>query len=78
MGAKRPAAMEYHLQSNVWGAISRAVRTPSRVDRDIAEPNSPPTILIGGSNFVSETLMPMNWVSRSIESKGVRVSFNFL
>ena len=51
--------LQWNITSNqmVWGAISRAVRTPSRVDRDIAEPNSPPTILIGGSNFVSETLI---------------------
>ena len=51
--------LQWNITSNqmVWGAISRAVRTPSRVDRDLAEPNSPPTILAGGSNFVSETLI---------------------
>jgi iron complex outermembrane receptor protein len=41
----------------VWSAVSRAVRTPSRVDRDIAEPNPPPAILVGGSNFESETVI---------------------
>ena len=45
-----------------WAAVSRAVRTPSRVDRDEHEPTSlapplPQNILIGGSNFVSETVI---------------------
>ncbi|MBK5186609.1 MAG: TonB-dependent receptor plug domain-containing protein, partial [Gemmatimonadaceae bacterium] len=41
----------------VWGAVSRAVRTPSRVERDIAEPSQPPMILAGNSNFESEILV---------------------
>jgi len=41
----------------VWASVSRAVRTPSRVDHDIAEPSTPPYILIGGNNFDSETLI---------------------
>lgn len=41
----------------VWAAISRAVRTPTRLDRDLAEP-APPTVLIsGGSEFAAETLL---------------------
>jgi iron complex outermembrane receptor protein len=40
-----------------WAAVSRAVRTPSRVDRDIREPGSPPIVLAGGSNFDSETVI---------------------
>lgn len=42
----------------IWGAISRAVRTPSRYDRDLSEP-SPAfgTFLTGNSNFKSETLI---------------------
>jgi iron complex outermembrane recepter protein len=35
----------------VWGAVSRAVRMPSRVDRD----EQIPVLLSGSSNFVSET-----------------------
>ena len=41
----------------LWGGISRAVRAPSRIDRDIyapAPPSSP--FLAGGSNFTSEVL----------------------
>jgi iron complex outermembrane receptor protein len=41
----------------VWGAVSRAVRTPSRVDRDLMQPSQFPTILAGGSDFESETLI---------------------
>ncbi len=38
--------------SLVWAAVSRAVRTPSRFDRDLINPG----ILDGGPDFVSETL----------------------
>lgn len=41
----------------LWTSISRAVRTPSRIDRDISEPSNPPTILEGGEDFASETLI---------------------
>jgi iron complex outermembrane recepter protein len=39
----------------LWSAISRAVRTPSRIDRNFAEP-APPTLVIleGSSDFKSE------------------------
>lgn len=40
----------------VWGAVSRAVRTPSRVDRDIAIPATPPFQALGGQSFGSEKL----------------------
>ena len=41
----------------LWAAVSRAVRTPSRVDRDTREPDSPTPILAGGAGFESETLI---------------------
>lgn len=41
----------------VWGAVSRAVRTPSRVDRDLRQPAQSPVILAGSSEFESETLI---------------------
>jgi iron complex outermembrane recepter protein len=43
----------------LWSAISRAVRTPSRIDHDLAEP-APSTglvVLQGGSSFKSETVL---------------------
>jgi iron complex outermembrane receptor protein len=41
----------------LWAAVSRAVRTPSRIDRDIRQPAGPITILAGGSDFDSETVI---------------------
>ena len=39
----------------VWGAVSRAVRAPSRFDRDVYfPPAGPPFLLAGGPNFQSE------------------------
>ncbi len=42
-----------------WAAVSRAVRTPSRIDRTLSEPapNYPPVILRGSSDFSSESLV---------------------
>jgi iron complex outermembrane recepter protein len=39
----------------LWSAISRAARTPSRIDRDLAEP-APPRVLVltGGKDYGSE------------------------
>jgi iron complex outermembrane recepter protein len=45
----------------LWVAVSRAVRTPSRIDRDLQEPTRlapplPATILNGSPDFTSETV----------------------
>lgn len=46
----------------LWAAVSRAVRTPSRIDRDLIEPTGlpapfPNSILSGGPDFDSETVI---------------------
>jgi iron complex outermembrane receptor protein len=46
----------------LWAAVSRAVRTPSRIDRDLSEPTGlpkpfPQSILNGSPNFISETVI---------------------
>ena len=42
----------------VWSAVSRAVRTPSRIDSDFFVPGIPPfTLLQGGPGFDSEKLL---------------------
>ena len=41
-------------QHLVWGALSRAVRAPSRLDRELFIPGNPPFLLAGGPNFKSE------------------------
>jgi iron complex outermembrane receptor protein len=38
----------------VWGALSRAVRAPSRLDRELFVPGQPPFLLAGGPDFRSE------------------------
>ena len=38
----------------LWTAASRAVRAPARLDRDIRLPPSPPYLISGGPDFVSE------------------------
>jgi iron complex outermembrane receptor protein len=38
----------------VWSALSRAVRSPSRFDREIVAPPTPPFVIAGGPNFDSE------------------------
>src|SRR5204862_8239147 len=38
----------------VWAAVSRTVRTPSRVDREFFSPGAPPFVFAGGPNFDSE------------------------
>jgi len=41
----------------LWAAVSRAVRTPSRIDRDLYSPAVPPYRVAGGPNVVSEKLL---------------------
>ena len=41
-----------------WAAVSRAVRTPSRIDRDLSQPAPPNFVLLtGGENFASENVL---------------------
>jgi iron complex outermembrane recepter protein len=50
------ARLAWELAPNhlVWGAVSRTVRTPARVDRDFYTPGTPPFALAGGPGFQSE------------------------
>ena len=38
----------------LWGSWSRAVRAPSRVDREFVQPAQPPYVVAGGPDFESE------------------------
>lgn len=38
----------------LWAAVSRALRTPSRIDRELFAPGQPPYFLAGGPDFHSE------------------------
>ncbi len=50
------ARLAWNFDANhlVWGALSRAVRAPSRIDRDLFSPGQPPFVLAGGPQFRSE------------------------
>ena len=39
----------------VWSSLSRAVRAPSRIDKEFFLPAQPPFLIAGGPDFVSET-----------------------
>lgn len=41
----------------IWGAVSRAVRSPSRIDVDYRIPTTPPYAIAGGPKFHSETVI---------------------
>jgi iron complex outermembrane receptor protein len=54
------ARLSWILSSSqaVWAAVSRAVRTPSRIDHDLSEGAPPyPVFLKGGSDFTSESVI---------------------
>ena len=44
-------------RQTIWGAISHAVRTPSRIDLDLFSPAAPPYRIAGSKNVVSEKLV---------------------
>ena len=44
-------------QQTVWAAVSRAVRSPSRIDRELFVPGAPPFLLAGGPGFESENVI---------------------
>jgi iron complex outermembrane recepter protein len=61
-------------EKSLWSAVSRAVRTPSRIDRDAFQPRPPPAVLVGNSRFDSETVIAYEVGYRS--SMGERGSFS--
>ncbi|MEO7599999.1 MAG: TonB-dependent receptor, partial [Opitutus sp.] len=50
-------AWTFARNQTVWGAVSRAIRTPSRIDRDLYSPAKPPYRVAGSSNVVAEKLI---------------------
>jgi iron complex outermembrane receptor protein len=44
-------------KQTIWGAVSRAVRSPSRIDSDYHIPKTPPFAIAGGPGFDSEKLL---------------------
>jgi iron complex outermembrane recepter protein len=58
----------------VWGALSRAVRAPSRVDRDFYFPGQAPFQLVGNETFESEVLKAAELGYRSQVSRDLSLS----
>jgi iron complex outermembrane receptor protein len=49
---------ELPAKQMIWAAVSRAVRTPSRIDTDLSEAAPPHLVLLkGGPNFKAETVV---------------------
>jgi iron complex outermembrane receptor protein len=51
------AAWRVRPRQTVWAAVSRAVRAPSRIDREFHVPGQEPFVINGGPNVQSETAM---------------------
>ena len=47
-------AWDFSRDGMAWTAVSRAVRSPSRIEEDIFEPSKPPFVLVGNPDFQSE------------------------
>ncbi len=60
--------------SLVWGALSRAVRAPSRLDRELFFPGQPPFALIGSDAFESEVARVAELGYRMQLSQGISFS----
>jgi iron complex outermembrane recepter protein len=61
----------------LWSAVSRAVRTPSRLDRDLYQPTRAPFVIAGGPNFSSEILWAYEagWRGRFTERTSGAVTY---
>ncbi|MEO7598804.1 MAG: TonB-dependent receptor [Opitutus sp.] len=50
-------SMKMDHENLLWAAVSRAVRTPSRIDHDLRQPYPSGFVLQGGENFESENVI---------------------
>ena len=60
----------------LWTAVSRAVRTPSRIDSDLFFPGTPPYTLVGSPDFQSEKLTAYEIGYRSQPTKNLSFSIS--
>ena len=74
------ARVQWNFATNqmLWAAVSRAVRTPSRIDRDLSEPAPPvPIILLeGSSDFTSEAVIARELGYRAEVSSRITTSLS--
>ena len=62
------AAWDVGDSGMLWGAVSRAVRAPARLDRDFFFPANPPFLIRGGAEFRSEiaNVIELGWRGQSL------------
>ena len=70
---------DFAAKQMLWAAVSRAVRTPSRIDRDLVEPTLlppplPDSILSGGPDFDSESVIAYELGYRAQLSSNISTS----
>jgi iron complex outermembrane receptor protein len=58
-------------QEFIWGSVTRAVRTPSRLDKNLYAPGAPPYLLAGGPDFLAEKLIAIEAGYRNKSSQNV-------
>lgn len=64
-------------RNTLWSAVSRAARTPSRIDREFYAPADPPfTLLQGGADFQSEHVLAYELGLRSQPAPNVTTSLS--
>jgi iron complex outermembrane receptor protein len=63
-------------ESLAWAAVSRAVRSPSRLDVDLYSPQQPPFFLVGNPDFESEVVKVYEAGWRSQPSPDLSYSVN--
>ncbi|HEX4300565.1 MAG TPA: TonB-dependent receptor [Gammaproteobacteria bacterium] len=69
-------AWDVNDNSLAWAAVSRAVRSPSRLDVDLNSPQQPPFFLVGNPNFESEVVKVYEAGFRSQPSPDFSYSVN--
>jgi iron complex outermembrane recepter protein len=68
------AAWKWRERQLLWAAFSRALRTPSRIDRELFLPAAPPHAIAGGPDFTSEKLLAYELGYRAEPGPGLAFS----
>jgi iron complex outermembrane receptor protein len=67
-------SFQHSEQAMTWGALSRAVRAPARLDKEFFSPGRPPYIINGGPAFESEVANVIELGHRAYAASGVSYS----
>lgn len=74
--AQPSARLSYEIDQhqNTWAAVSRALRTPSRIDTDLAVPGAAPYLLSGNPDFDPERETSFELGYRAKPERGIELS----